>query len=54
MLAHEECDYCHEPVIMQSHLDMALSHIKSQREIVGREKNLSYASNEKGSYDLYG
>jgi len=55
MLAHEECDYCEEPVINQSHLDMALSHIKTQREVVGREKNLAYAdSGAASSYDLYG
>lgn len=55
MLAHEECDYCEEPVINQSHLDMALSHIKTQREVVGREKNLAYAdAGASSSYDLYG
>lgn len=54
MLAHEECDYCEEPVINQSHLDMALSQIKTQRQTVGREKGLVYAESESEAYNLYG
>jgi len=46
MFAHEECGYCDEPIITQTHLNDALKQIERHRQTVGKEKNLPYDADE--------
>jgi len=54
MLAHEECNYCKEPVIHHKHLEQALTQMESQRATVSREKGLTYNGSEMTYEELYG
>tara|TARA_Y100000310_G_C20568964_1_gene756987 strand:- start:174 stop:1250 length:1077 start_codon:yes stop_codon:yes gene_type:complete len=53
MFALEECDYCKNPTIAQSHLTAALERLENQRATVSKEKGLSYSGDELTFEELY-